>query len=117
MKSIVDLDEELCAHCPLTDYGTVSVNTNQYNLCEGASCAEAYENYVETLEEEVMNHKKVIFNKPATIVIWSDNTKTVVKCNKNDKFKKKVGFLMAYFQKNSGLTKHQCAKLLKELTE
>lgn len=28
--------------------------------------------------------RKVIFNDPATVVLWSDGTKTVVKCGPND---------------------------------
>lgn len=38
--------------------------------------------------------KKVIFNDPATIVIWSDNTKTVVKCCKDEKFDPEKGLAM-----------------------
>lgn len=30
--------------------------------------------------------RKVIFNDPATVVLWSDGTKTVVKCGPEDKF-------------------------------
>lgn len=115
MKTMNELVDELCDYCHLTDYGLNKVNTGPHNLCEGRSCSEAYDNYKEGIEEEVMEYKRVIFNKPATIVIWEDGTKTIVKCNKNDKFKKKTGFLMAYFQKTSGLTKHQSSKLLKEI--
>lgn len=39
--------------------------------------------------------KKVIFNDPATIVYWTDNTKTVVKCCKDDKFDAETGLAMA----------------------
>ena len=38
--------------------------------------------------------EKVIFNDPATIVIWSDGTKTVVKCA-NEEFDKEKGLAMA----------------------
>lgn len=31
--------------------------------------------------------KRVIFNKPATVVFWSDGTKTVAKCNACNKFR------------------------------
>ena len=47
--------------------------------------------------------KKVIFNKPATIVYWSDNTKTVVKCGKNDEWDKEKGLAMAISKKLIGL--------------
>lgn len=39
--------------------------------------------------------KKVIFNNPATIVIWSDDTKTVVKCQDNDNYDPEKGLAMA----------------------
>ena len=39
--------------------------------------------------------EKVIFNDPATIVFWKDGSKTVVKCQPNDKYDKMTGFAMA----------------------
>ena len=41
----------------------------------------------------------VIFNAPATIVKWSDGDKTVVKCDKEDKFDERVGFLLCVLKK------------------
>lgn len=43
--------------------------------------------------------KKVIFNNPATIVFWSDGTKTVVKCGENDTFDPEKGLAMAISKK------------------
>ncbi len=37
----------------------------------------------------------VIFNPPATIVFWSDGSKTVVKCIEGDTFDKETGLAMA----------------------
>lgn len=48
-------------------------------------------------EERAFNYfdiEKVIFNPPATIVIWKDGTKTVVKCN-GEKFDQEKGLAMA----------------------
>lgn len=42
---------------------------------------------------------KVIFNDPATIVFWSDGTKTVCKAVKGDKFDAEKGLAMCYFKK------------------
>lgn len=39
--------------------------------------------------------EKVIFNPPATIVIWKDGIKTVVKCGKDDVFDPEKGMAMA----------------------
>ena len=43
--------------------------------------------------------RKVIFNDPATIVFWSDNTKTVVKCGPDDIFDKEKGLALAICKK------------------
>lgn len=44
----------------------------------------------------------VIFNDPATIVFWSDGTKTVVKCCEDDIFDKEKGLAMAVCKKVTG---------------
>lgn len=45
---------------------------------------------------------KVIFNPPATIVFWNDNTKTVVKCREGDAFDHEKGITMAIAKKALG---------------
>lgn len=42
--------------------------------------------------------KKVIFNNPATIILWADGTKTVVKCGEHEDFDPEKGFAMAYLK-------------------
>lgn len=44
----------------------------------------------------------VIFNDPATIVIWADGSKTVVKCQDNDAFDPEKGLAMAISKKALG---------------
>ena len=46
--------------------------------------------------------KNVIFNKPATIVMWSDGTKTVVKTQDKERFNKEKGLAMAIAKKALG---------------
>jgi len=46
--------------------------------------------------------KKVIFNAPATIVIWMDNSKTIVKCQSGDTYIPEVGLAMAIVKKVYG---------------
>lgn len=46
--SKLEYSSVLCEHCPFTDYGYVPVNTGPHNLCEGAQCEEAYENWKES---------------------------------------------------------------------
>ena len=45
---------------------------------------------------------KVIYNKPATIVFWNDGTKTVVVCDKKDKYDPEKGFFIACTKKLFG---------------
>lgn len=42
---------------------------------------------------------KVVFNDPATIVFWRDGSKTVVKCDPEDKFDPEKGLAMACTKK------------------
>ena len=46
--------------------------------------------------------KDVKFSGPATIVFWTDGTKTVVKCRKGDKFDPEKGIAMACAKKLLG---------------
>lgn len=46
--------------------------------------------------------KKVHFNNPATVVLWSDGTKTIVRCGDNDIFDPEKGLAMAIAKKSLG---------------
>lgn len=46
--------------------------------------------------------KDVIFNDPATIVLWKDGTKTVVKCQPEDIYEKEVGLALCIAKKALG---------------
>ena len=50
--------------------------------------------------------KKVIFNNPATIVFWSDGTKTVSKAHGEDKFDKEIGLTVCIAKKALGNRRH-----------
>lgn len=54
-------------------------------------------------KQKAMNSiTKVIFNNPVTIVLWSDGTKTVVKCDERDEFDPEKGLAMAICKKHFG---------------
>ena len=59
---------------------------------------------------------RVFYNekKGATTLLYGDNA-TVVKTTKGDKYDREKGFLLAFFQKHSGLTKTQANKYLKDI--
>lgn len=60
--------------------------------------------------------RKVIFNDPATIVLWSDGTKTVVKCGPEDKFDTEKGLAMAIVKKMAG-NDNRFHKVFKQYTK
>ena len=55
--------------------------------------------------EYVRKHiRRVIFNNPATVVLWKDNTKTVVKCCEGDTYDKEKGLMACIIKKMTGNT-------------
>ena len=60
--------------------------------------------------------KKVIFNPPATIVLWADGTKTVVKAQGKDNFNPEVGMAMCFMKRAYG-NKGRYNNDLKKYTE
>ena len=61
--------------------------------------------------------KKYILNQDACILFWSDGKKTIVKRSEDDIQDPVKGFLWAYFQKHSGLSKTKANKYLREIDE
>lgn len=64
--------------------------------------------------------RNVIFNPPATIVLWGDGAKTVVKCGEGDTYSKELGLAMCMAKKalgNKGNYNKVFKKWLKEENE
>lgn len=59
----------------------------------------------------------VIFNDPATIVFWSDDTKTVVKCQEGDTYNPEAGLAMCYMKKALGNSSRAFNNALKPAIE
>ena len=57
--------------------------------------------------------KNVIFNNPATIVLWTDGTKTVVKCQNDEIFDPEKGLAMAIAKKAFGNKGNYCNEIKK----
>ena len=45
---------------------------------------------------------KVIYNPPATIILWNDGTKTMSKCDEEDTYNKATGFMLCVLKKKYG---------------
>lgn len=57
------------------------------------------------ITEQIKNSpfvKKVIFNNPATIVFWNDDTKTVVKAQDGEKYDEEKGLALCFMKKALG---------------
>lgn len=80
------------------------------NSCYGISCAEIAHSgrypwgSGESSTQTVPGIKKVYFNKPATVVIWEDGSKTIVKCQPGEKYDAEKGLAMAIAKKALGNT-------------
>ena len=57
--------------------------------------------------------KDVIFNEPATIILWADGTKTVVKCQEGEGYDPEKGMAMAISKKALG-NKGNCCEVFKK---
>ena len=53
---------------------------------------------------EILNIKRVIFNDPVTVVLWTDGTKTVVRCQDGDTYSEEVGIAMCVMKRVFGNT-------------
>lgn len=58
-------------------------------------------------------YKKIIFNDPATIILWEDGTKTVVKCGENDTYDPEKGIALCFMKKILGNKSGPLNKILK----
>lgn len=72
-----------------------SHNDNTDNNCCCCYGIESDNACDENAEEIDITIDKVIYNKPAVIIIFSDGTKSVAKCDSNDTWSPETGFLVA----------------------
>lgn len=77
----------------------------------------AYDMHLETNATKLPEIKDVIFNEPATIIIWKDGTKTVVKCQEGEGYDPEKGMAMAISKKALGNKGNYCEVFKKWLPE
>lgn len=81
-------------------------NNKAYTLCEMDEAVEQIKHHINECHSRNASsrssYQEVIFNPPATIVLWSDGSKTVVKCGKNEKFDPEKGLAMCIAKKVLG---------------
>lgn len=76
-----------------------------------------YLNYHYGFHSKSLQPKKIIFNGPATIVIWDDGTKTVVKQSKLDNYDYEKGFAMCVVKRVFGEKYNAIRKMVDESYE
>ena len=97
MKVILSTDRELV----FGPYDLTSDRDGNWHICSGAlySRCEGKKTASATNTAAI---KDVIFAPPATIVYWSDGSKTVVKCSEKDVFDPEKGLAMAIAKRCGG---------------
>lgn len=80
-------------------YGNVTL-FDKY--CKPDDCVDAFRYNLIASYGTPLSIVKVIFNNPATIVMWSDGTKTIVKAQDGDTFDPEKGLAMAMSKKALG---------------
>ena len=113
---IVEVESENSATAsPMTTFKCLVVNDDQiahhkrqtppdyarYTAADVAATREAHRRIEELRRFQIV---RVIFNNPATIVIWADGTKTVVKCQEGDVYSKETGLALCFAKKALGNT-------------
>lgn len=90
--------------CVVTRVGVDEWMTVEANGTKYPDCDPQYFELVEAvhLKPFVNEIKDVIFNPPATIILWNDGTKSVVKCQNGEPYDAEKGFALAYLKKLLG---------------
>lgn len=90
-----------------------SVPGNEYQIRYGLKREE--ENYImNEIRCRKLAAERVIFSPPATIVIWTDGTKTVVKCDDRDTYDRLTGLALCYMKKALGNRSGPLNKAIRE---
>ena len=88
-------------------------NNVKSNVCIGTTFDFALD-LSDNCENKSLKARKVIFNPPATIVLWEDGKKTVVKCDGGDTFDEMKGLALCYMKKALGNTSRELNKALRK---
>lgn len=77
---------------------------HQYLIWDDALTRKLYDKIQKEKNKAIYDNmiQRVIFNPPATIVIWRDGSKTVVKCGEHDIFDPEKGLAMAISKRAFG---------------
>lgn len=94
-------------------YGLARFDGKKWVLNAPPASSPYYSLYHSYFFSKVPEIRKVIYNPPATIILWEDETKTVVKCCETDIYDPEKGFVMAIIKKLCGNTSAPFHRLFK----
>ena len=106
--------ERTCYSCKWHDEPCLGIHCRG---CYGTRNWEPREVNMKQDHNRLPNIKNVIFNDPATIVFWSDGTKTVVKVQDGDEYDEEKGLAMAISKKALGNQGNYCNVFKKWMPE
>ena len=93
-----------------TAVSNITVGSTNWNTCDKCICYRKDQfgkfklpgSFVYMTEDKKLKEvyiKEVMYNNPATIVFWSDDTKTVSKCHAGDAYSPEAGLTMCILKK------------------
>lgn len=88
-------------------YGEIDVKVNAFydrDLEEKMKSGNTFKISQSRMWGRELHKTQVIYNPPATIVLWADGTRTVVKCSPKDIYDPEKGLALCYMKKALGNT-------------
>lgn len=85
-----------------TEKGWEPISIADVSKILAGEAGEERELKIKEAENEMCSINRVIFSGPATIVFWSDGTKTIVKCMDGDHYSYEMGIYAATLKKIFG---------------
>lgn len=98
-KEEKDMRKNMRKNCDTVGDAYNSMTDAQQKVCQFL-IGEAIKNVTRSFAPDSI--KKVIYNDPATIIFWSDGTKTIVKCMEGEDYDPEKGFMAAVTKKAFG---------------
>lgn len=98
--NVQDLESEGWGHYIRIEGYVETINDVQSYAMNDA--INTYKLFTNLQEVKNFEYQKVIFNPPATIIIWKDGTKTIVKCQPDDKFDPEKGIALCFMKRALG---------------
>ena len=97
------IDSILNQYCSSSRYWDTDLSPKRYNSTADNLYRSMYPTDIfQNIIDKAFEIKDVIFNNPATIVFWTDGSKTVVKCKGKDSFDPEKGLAMPIVKKVFG---------------